>query len=135
MSLNKQLLYLIIGLACILSYTWLYINLKHKELNLTVCLVKGVAGVPCPSCGSTRSVLELIKGNLTTALHINPLGYLILLAISLTPLWLIYDLALNKSSLFHSFKRFELFLVRKKNVWITLLLIGANWIWNIYKAL
>jgi hypothetical protein len=37
------------------------------------CAFKAFFGVPCPSCGSTRSVVHLANGDLFAALAMNPL--------------------------------------------------------------
>lgn len=42
----------------------------------TSCLIQGSIGVPCPTCGSVRSVICLLKGNLKQALYWHPLVFL-----------------------------------------------------------
>jgi len=37
------------------------------------CVFKDLTGVPCPTCGATRSVVHLAHGDLTTSLNLNPL--------------------------------------------------------------
>jgi len=44
------------------------------------CVFKGLTGIPCPTCGSTRSVVHLAHGDILTALALNPLTTLCLLA-------------------------------------------------------
>ncbi len=44
------------------------------------CAFKGITGIPCPTCGSTRAVLHLSHGNIFTALAFNPLTSLCFLA-------------------------------------------------------
>ncbi len=49
---------------------------------LPPCLLKGLAGIPCPTCGSTHSVVYLSRGNVAGALAANPLlsiGFMIAL--------------------------------------------------------
>ena len=41
----------------------------------TACLVRAVTGVPCPTCGSTRSVLAIGKGDIAGAFMANPLVF------------------------------------------------------------
>ncbi|OGW54249.1 MAG: hypothetical protein A2Z46_02110 [Nitrospirae bacterium RBG_19FT_COMBO_55_12] len=40
---------------------------------LPACVFKGLAGIPCPTCGSTRAVVRLSQGNVAGALAANPL--------------------------------------------------------------
>jgi hypothetical protein len=42
-------------------------------LMLPSCVFKGLAGIPCPTCGSTHSVVYLSQGNLAGSLAANPL--------------------------------------------------------------
>lgn len=44
------------------------------------CMFRGLAGIPCPTCGSTRSLVLLSHGNLLSALAMNPLTTLCLIA-------------------------------------------------------
>jgi hypothetical protein len=37
------------------------------------CAFKGITGIPCPTCGSTRAVLHLTHGEIIAALVFNPL--------------------------------------------------------------
>jgi Protein of unknown function (DUF2752) len=37
------------------------------------CVLKGLTGIPCPTCGATRSVVYLSQGDLATAFLMNPL--------------------------------------------------------------
>ncbi len=37
------------------------------------CVFKGLTGLPCPTCGSTRSVIHLVHGDVPAALAMNPL--------------------------------------------------------------
>lgn len=48
--------------------------LEHRwGLNLETCLVQRTTGYPCPTCGSTRSVLALLRGDLPGSLRASPL--------------------------------------------------------------
>jgi hypothetical protein len=47
------------------------------------CAVRRVFGVPCPSCGLTRSVVLTVHGRLETAVALNPAGPLYVLGMLL----------------------------------------------------
>jgi len=51
------------------------------KLDLPVCPLALVAGIPCPGCGLTRATLSLLHGDLQAALRFHPLVLL------LTPLF------------------------------------------------
>lgn len=57
------------------------------------CAFKGLTGVPCPTCGSTRSVLYLSQGEISAALAMNPLTTLGLMAAMLYFLYSVVTLA------------------------------------------
>jgi hypothetical protein len=42
---------------------------------LRPCLFRSITGVPCPSCGATRSVFALLDGDVSGALSLNPLVF------------------------------------------------------------
>jgi hypothetical protein len=138
MPLTRNRFNLFLSLACLVGYGWLALvsRLKPEEVGskYEVCLIRHFAHIPCPSCGSTRSVMSLMHGDLAGGLYWNPLGFVIFAALIVTPLWISYDLILKKDSLFRFFGLFENVL-RKKWVAIpAIALILFNWIWNIYKG-
>lgn len=117
---------------------WLGWNMAHHTLNNTsarvdVCLFHRVTGLPCPSCGTTRSMMYLANMQAGDAIRTNPIGLLLALAIIILPVWVLYDLLQRKNSFYRSYDSFER-LLRKRWVALTfIVLIAANWAWNIYK--
>lgn len=124
------------ALACVAGYVWMFFNLQTQDLHGPgVCMIKNATGIPCPSCGSTRSIVALLQGDFLNAIYLNPLGILILSIMVVLPLWLIADVVTKRDSLFISYKKFES-IVNKPRVAIPLvLLVAANWVWNIIKDL
>jgi hypothetical protein len=100
-----------------------------------ICLFKQVTDVPCPSCGSTRSVLSVLHGDFAGALLWNPFGIIILGILLVCPLWILFDVLFKRDSLHHFYLRTELFLKRKWVAIPAILLVLLNWIWNILKGL
>ncbi len=123
-------------IACITGYIWLYFNFNTNEIKTdTVCFIKHATNIPCPSCGSTRSVLSLIKGDFDKALMINPLGYILVAIMLLLPIWIFIDVVLNKKTLLDFYKKSESYLQRPQYSIPLILLVIINWIWNITKGL
>jgi hypothetical protein len=133
----RNKLYLFLCIACLAGYTWLLVSYNSGAggSSAGVCLVKDVTGLPCPSCGTTRSVISLLGGDLRGALHWNPFGVLILALLVLVPPWLFYDLLMKKMSLLVFYRKSENFLRRRWVALPAILLVLANWAWNIYKGL
>lgn len=131
--------YLLLILVLVSGYAWLIyelsVNPTGSDSGPGVCLFRHVTGIPCPSCGSTRSLLSLLHGNVTDSLKLNPLGIIIGFIMVILPLWIISDLLRRKTSMFEFYSRTETWL-RKPAVAVPLIfLLLINWIWNISKGL
>jgi len=138
MNLNRNKLYSIILIACFAGYIWLcfgLITIDTKYNSIEVCLIKHTTGIPCPSCGSSRSVISLTKGNFKEALMINPIGYVVAFIMVLSPLWITFDIATKKKTLFELYKKIEFNLKKPRYALPFILLVIFNWIWNITKGL
>ncbi|WP_353140292.1 DUF2752 domain-containing protein [Pseudopedobacter sp.] len=138
MTLDRGRLYSILLIACLAGYIWLYFSITKnftENKSVEVCLIKHITNVPCPSCGSTRSIISLIKGDLIGALNLNPLGYIIAIIMVVAPTWILTDLFLRSNTLFDFYKKTETFLRKRKYAIPLILLVIINWIWNIIKGL
>ncbi len=125
-------------IACLAGYIWLYFNIVFSytaNKSIEVCLIKHVTNIPCPSCGSTRSVVLISKGNFIEAMLINPIGYLIASIMLLAPIWIIADTLTQKNTLFNFYKKIETYLQKPKFAIPLIFLVIINWIWNITKGL
>ena len=139
MSLTRNKLYLIFSIALVSGYAWLFYELARGGSGTGntpgLCIFKHVTDLPCPSCGSTRSVVSILHGNFREALSINPLGIPVALIMLLAPLWMLYDLITRKNSLFSIYCRMETFLKKPAIAVPLICLVIINWIWNIFKGL
>lgn len=97
------------------------------------CLFKQLLHIPCPACGSTRSILVLIGGHPVTALQYNPFGYLLLAALLILPCWLAYDKWSGKSTYYQAYIQAERILRKPPVFFLFWLLVLANWIWKFFK--
>jgi hypothetical protein len=98
-------------------------------------MIKSITGIPCPACGTSRSVLSIFEGDLYGAFIWNPFGYIIALIMVLCPLWIIMDVITGKESFFKVYKQAETIL-RKRLISLPLAgIVLANWIWNIWKGI
>lgn len=131
--MTKNKLYILLSAACIAGYSWLYFS-NLGDNNTEVCLFKQFTNLPCPSCGSTRAVLQLFHGNFRDAFYLNPLGYLIIALLLIIPLWITADLITAKATLSTFYQKAECFIKQKQIAIPLILVILVNWVWNIYKS-
>lgn len=122
---------LLVSVYCWLSYSILVSNkpISNKSALLT-CPSQKWLGLPCPGCGTTRSLLSILNGNLGEAMRWNPLGYLALVVLAIVPLLLLIDLIAKKETVWNLYTKAEN-LLQNKSVLITVLIfILVNWYWN-----
>ncbi len=132
-------LYTVLLVVSLTGYGWLYFSLnnqntKQNKNSVPICLFKTLTTIPCPSCGSTRAILALGKGNFKEALHINPFGYVIVMMMGI-PFWIVFDLIRRKETFYRFYGAVEQFLKKRQHTFILLLIVLTNWIWNITKGL
>ncbi len=132
---KARLLYTVLLLGCAGGYAWVAWTVNEPANEATVCLVKNVTGLPCPSCGSTRAVAALASGDVYGALQWNPLGFLIATVLLIAPIWIGYDFATRKQTLVTFAERTERFLERPWVAIPAVALVLVNWIWNFSKNL
>lgn len=88
---------------------------------LDTCLFHRLSGHPCPTCGSTRVVMELLRGQGLKALVLNPL---VALGLAGLGVWLAARLVLGR--------QLEVDLSPRERRWaivLGLLILAANWAW------
>ena len=135
---SKQKVYYILLITCLGGYLWLGFNFFHTHTPklATPCLFKQVTRLPCPSCGATRSIISLFHGEIKEAIFTwNPLGFLILLVMVVTPFWILHDSLFKKDSLFYVYQKAEKALAKKVVYIPAIIFILLLWIWNIYKGI
>jgi len=131
MSANK--LYPLIVLLCLLGFIYLFFNFQHTENAFEVCILKRITTVPCPSCGTTRAVILLLRGEIIASLLMNPLGIIVALMMVLFPVWICIDVISKRQTFYNFYKKTETVIVKKWPAAILIFLVLINWIWNIYK--
>jgi hypothetical protein len=65
--------------------------LHLDRIPLTFCVFKGLTGLPCPTCGSTRTLGRLFALDFAGALAMNPFTTLVAVVVGA---WALADLAL-----------------------------------------
>lgn len=75
---GKVLILVLLGLSII----FLFIK-KFGEITGSICLIRGLTGVPCPSCGMSRAIIAVINGDIINAFKFHPLFWLPFVALLL----------------------------------------------------
>lgn len=137
MQQKARKLYVLITLLLISGYGWLFFNFNTGQANsnFTACPVKKITTLPCPSCGTTRSMLFILEGNFTNSILTNPFGIITFTGLLVLPFWLLLDVVRGNHSFYVFFLEAERVLQKKLWAIIGILIVLANWIWNIYKGL
>ncbi|SCJ94834.1 Protein of uncharacterised function (DUF2752) [uncultured Clostridium sp.] len=69
MKNNKRIIFIVL----ISIMLWIILLRLFSNLTGTICLIRGIIGIPCPACGITRAIKSLIRLNIKDALYYNPL--------------------------------------------------------------
>ncbi|HEY2341479.1 MAG TPA: DUF2752 domain-containing protein [Chthoniobacteraceae bacterium] len=107
-----------------LGFFWL-----HFDLPVPPCTFHLITGQPCPGCGATRAMRQLMHGNLLGALHFNPLAVCMAAAVALFDVYAVIVLALRLPRI-----RIESVspVVARRLRFATLSALGLNWLWLFY---
>jgi hypothetical protein len=134
--MSKNKLFSLLLTACSVGFIYLLYHLYCPESKkYSVCIIKSISGFPCPSCGATRAVLLLFKGDFIGSIMINPFGIIISAILILMPLWIVIDFILKKETFYTFYNKMECHLKQKKLAIPLIILVILIWIWNIYKEL
>ena len=75
---GKALILILLGLCIIFFFI--------KRFGVTtgsICLIRGLTGIPCPSCGMSRAIIAVINGDIINAFKFHPLFWLPFVALLL----------------------------------------------------
>lgn len=129
---EKKVYVLLTGVA-LLGYIYILIAFNggvNEQVQL--CMFHNVTGVPCPSCGTTRGMIQLLHGHFAEAFRMNALCYLQAFFLLILPLLLAVDLIWKQNTLYRFYER-SLFFINKPLIAIGLIaLLLINWIYLIY---
>lgn len=68
---------IVIGITILGLISLVYLVMrKFSAITGTVCLIRGIIGIPCPSCGMTRAMKEFFDGNIIAAFRFHPAFWL-----------------------------------------------------------
>ena len=121
--------------GCLGGWLWVIKSMTLPGLGAwRGCLFNTLLHIPCPSCGTTRGVMAILRGDPAGALTFNPLSLTAFIALSLLPLWLLADLLTRRTTL-HRFASRVNTLLKRRRVFATIIcLLAINWLWLLIHA-
>ncbi len=133
--MQKAKLYTLLLTVSICGYVWTFYCMNRIEGQgvWQGCVTKQFLHIPCPSCGTTRSLMCLLRGEWVEALYVNPLGYLAAMLLAVTPVWVLIDWCMHTSSLLKTYNVAITLLKRPAVCLPMVVLVILNWLWNIIK--
>jgi hypothetical protein len=82
-EIDHELLWLIVSLGSLgLAALWFWLSLPWPH-----CVFHELTGLPCATCGMTRSTIAFFHGNFSAALRWNPLVFLFLCGVTVFDLY------------------------------------------------
>lgn len=131
-SLNsKHIIYA--GLA-VTGLIWLAVNLVMQSDVPTVCITRQLAGVPCPTCGVTDSVVALLNGKPGESMSTNAFGPLVLILMIAAGIFVVRNVVVKQLTFSDAISEMEVLLVRRKKlVYILLISLFINWMVLLYR--
>ena len=77
-KLGKVLISALLGLSIIFFFIK-----GFGKVTGSICLIRGLTGIPCPSCGMSRAIIAVINGDIINAFKFHPLFWLPFVALLL----------------------------------------------------
>lgn len=138
--MHPKKFYTLILTLTLAAYGWvglcfLSIGIDKSSGSVHPCFIKTVTGIPCPSCGTTRSVLLILEGKFYDALQLNPLGFVAVFILMTIPFLFLYDAVKQRKLLFRLFTLSEKVIGNRKSAALLILFFLILWGWNIHKGL
>ena len=121
-EIDHELLWLVISLGTFLGLLlWLSAGWATPQ-----CAFRAITGLPCLTCGATRSAWQFLHGHFLTSLRFNPLAFLAYCGIAIFDLYAIAVLIARTPRLrLSNFTRFEKLVVRI----LVIALLSGNWLY------
>ncbi|MCU0376090.1 MAG: DUF2752 domain-containing protein [Chitinophagaceae bacterium] len=121
-----------IWLVAIAGFCWL---LLQPKAPVNTCIFKQATGLPCPACGSTRSVQAMLHGHWPQVFSHNPLGIVTFIMVVAGVIWSAADVFRGSQSLYLKTRQWQATIRRPIVAWPLVILLLANWVWSIFKHL
>jgi hypothetical protein len=121
-EIDHELLWLLISVsACLALLLWLSAGLATPR-----CGFRALTGLPCLTCGATRSAWQFLHGQFVTSMRFNPLAFVAYCGIAIFDLYALAVLIARAPRLrLNNFTRGEKLAARI----VVVALLSANWLY------
>jgi hypothetical protein len=121
-EIDYELVWLLVSLGAFLGLAlWFAARFPTPQ-----CVFHALTGLPCVTCGATRSAFQFLQGNFSASLFFNPLAFLAYCIVLAYDLYALVILSTRASRLrFGNFSRSEKLLVRGA----VIILLAGNWLY------
>lgn len=75
------------GVLTALLAAGVFVN-PSRPLPIDLCLLKGLTGLSCPTCGLTRAVCHALQGDWAASLGFHPAGILVVVSLAGWVTWM-----------------------------------------------
>src|SRR5688572_7649310 len=126
--MSDRNLYRLFGFLSVASISWLGWNIGNPGTDIPGCLFRYVTGIPCPSCGITHSMMDILQFRFTDAIQDNILGFPATAMLAIVSLLIITDLVFRKNYFVNCYRKME-FVLQRNNLLAGFLvaLVALNW--------
>ena len=127
--LNSKVLRIVFVTLAFLSIAESAKRLNGFSQGPIVCPIRLLTNIPCPACGTTRSIGSIAIGDFDRAWNLNPLGYLVYL---LAIIWAFFPGVITR--ILHTFdNHFSLIQSHRKFIYVLLIYFSA-WLITLLRA-
>ena len=121
-EIDHELLWLVISLSAFLGLVlWLSAGLATPS-----CAFRALTGLPCLTCGATRSAWQFLHGHFLTSMRFNPLAFLAYCGIAIFDLYALAVLIARAPRLrLNNFTRTEKLALRI----LVVAVLSGNWLY------
>ena len=128
-------LYRIFGALSLVALVWLAWNIRNPENDFPGCLFRHLTGIPCPSCGITHSMLDIVQFRFAEAAKDNILGFPAAAMLAVVPFLIFTDAIFRKQYFIRCYHTMERILQQQPVLSaILVLLVTANWLYLILNS-
>ena len=121
-EIDHELIWLLVSLGAFLGLALWF----AARLPMPQCVFHALTGLPCVTCGATRSAFQFLHGHFVASLFFNPLAFLAFCSVHVFDLYALVILTTRAPRFrFGNFTRSEKLLVRGG----VIILLAANWLY------